>query len=82
MVSFNSPYISQQSHSGILINRYVTVQATAEVTGYNIQYLRRLLRSGTLEGIKIGQIWLIEMQSLEKYLQYVNTTSDRRCGSR
>ena len=82
MISFNSPYISQQIHTGILINRHLTVQAAAELTGYNIQYLRRILRSGTLEGIKIGQIWLIEMESLETYLQHVETTSDRRCGPR
>ena len=82
MISFNSPKISQQSHTGILINRHLTVQAAAEATGYNMQYLRRLLRSGRLEGIKIGQIWLIEMQSLEGYLQQVETTSDRSCGPR
>jgi excisionase family DNA binding protein len=58
------------------------VQAAAEVTGYNIQHLRRLLRSGMLEGIKIGQNWLIEMQSLETYLQTMETTSDQRCGPR
>jgi len=67
---------------GILINGHLTVQAAADATGYNIQYLRRLLRSGTLEGIKIGQIWLIEMQSLEMYLQHTESTSDRRCGPR
>ena len=82
MVSFNSPYISQQSHTGILINRHVTVQAAAEVTGYNNQYLRRMLRSGKLEGIKIGQIWLIDMESLETYLLHVESTTDRRCGAR
>ena len=27
-----------------------TVHAAAEVTGYNIQYLRRMLRSGALRG--------------------------------
>ncbi len=82
MISFNTPIISQQSHTGILINQHLTVQAAADVTGYNIQYLRRLLRSDKLEGIKIGQIWLIEMQSLEKYLQHVENASDRRCGPR
>ena len=65
-----------------IIQKHIGVQAAAKVTGYNIQYLRRLLRSGTLEGIKIGQVWLIEMQSLEGYLQHVETTSDRRCGPR
>ena len=82
MISFNSKNISQQSHTGFLINGHVTVQAAAEATGYNIQYLRRLLRSGKLEGIKIGQLWLMEMQSLEMYLQQVENTSDRRCGTR
>ena len=82
MISFNTSINSKQSNTGILINQHVTVQATADVTGYNIQYLRRLLRSGKLEGIKIGQIWLIEMQSLEKYLQHVESASDRRCGPR
>jgi hypothetical protein len=53
MISFNSPNISQQSQTGILINRHITVQVAADVTGYNIQYLRRMLPSGTLEGIKI-----------------------------
>ena len=82
MTLFNTPYISQQTHTGILINRHLTVQAAAEATGYNNQYLRRLLRSGKLEGIKIGQLWLIEMESLETYLQYAESTSDRRCGPR
>jgi len=82
MISFNSSNISQQSNTGIFIIQHISVKAAAEITGYNIQYLRRLLRSGTLEGIKIGQIWLIEMQSLETYLQHVKNTSDRRCGPR
>jgi excisionase family DNA binding protein len=82
MISFNSTYISQQSHTGILINQHVTVQAAADVTGYNIQYLRRMLRSGVLIGIKIGQMWLIEMDALEAYLKRVESTSDRRCGPR
>jgi excisionase family DNA binding protein len=82
MISFNSPGISQQSNTGILITQHITVQAAAEVTGYNLQYLRRLLRSGELEGVKIGQIWLIEMDALEAYLKRVESTSDRRCGPR
>jgi len=80
MITFNSPYISPESNKGILIKGHLTVQAAADATGYNMQYLRRLLRSSTLEGIKIGQIWLIEIQSLETYLKHVESTSDHRCG--
>ena len=82
MISFNSPSIFQKSNTGILINQHITVQAAAEATGYNIQYLRRMLRSGTLRGIKIGQIWLIEMDAFEAFLKRVENTSDRRCGPR
>lgn len=82
MFSFNSPNISQQVHTGILVNRHITVQAAADATGYNSQYLRRILRSGTLKGCKIGQMWLIEVDALEAYLKRLETTSDRRCGPR
>ena len=80
MISFNTPSISPQSNTGILINQHITVQAAAETTGYNIQYLRRLLRSSALKGVKIGQMWLIEMDDLDAYLERVESTSDRRCG--
>ncbi len=66
MISFNTPNISQQFYSGVLINQHVTVQAAAEATGYNIQYLRRMLRSGTLSGVKIGQMWLIDELPLKR----------------
>jgi len=82
MISFNTPSISPQSNTGIFINQHITVQAAADVTGYNIQYLRRMLRSGALKGVKIGQMWLIEMDALEAYLKHIETTSDRRYGPR
>ena len=82
MISFNTHSISQQSNTGVFINRHITVQAAAEATGYNIQYLRRMLRSGALKGIKIGQMWLIDMDALEAHLKRVKTTTDRRCGPR
>jgi excisionase family DNA binding protein len=82
MVSFNSPSISQQSKPGILINQHITVQAAAEATGYNIQYLRRMLRSAPLKGVKIGQMWLIKADALEPYLNRQENTSDRHCGPR
>jgi len=43
----------------------ITVQTTAEISCYNIQYLRRLLRAGKLEVIKIGHVWLISLASWE-----------------
>jgi len=61
-------------------NNYISVKDAAFHSGSNIQYLRRMLRSGTLRGVKIGQMWLIEMDALEVYLKRVKSISDLRCG--
>ena len=82
MILFKDSISPLKNSTGILVKKYISVQAAAELTGYNIQYLRRILRAGKLEGIKIGQIWLIEMKSLETYLKRIESTSDRRCGPR
>jgi hypothetical protein len=82
MISFNSPNTSEKTNIGILNNRYVPVKIASELTGYNIQYLRRMLRSSLLKGIKIGQVWLIDMESLKAYFKFIESTSDRRYGPR
>ena len=63
-----------------VFNNCISVKAAAFHSGYNVQYLRRMLRYGALNGIKIGQMWLIEMDSLEIYINQIENTFDRRCG--
>ena len=70
------------STNPIVFNYCITIKDAAFYSGYNIQYLQRMLRSGVLEGVKIGQMWLIEMYALEAYLKRVANASDRRCGPR
>jgi excisionase family DNA binding protein len=65
-----------------VLNNFITVKSAETHSGYSNQYLRRLLRSGKLQGVKIGQMWLIEMQSLESYIHQQNKASERRCGPR
>ena len=81
MISFNQQNLSQLSNPRVIDN-HITVYSAAAGTGYNIQYLRRLLRSGALKGVKIGQMWLIDMEALEAYLKHAENVSDRRCGPR
>jgi excisionase family DNA binding protein len=76
MISFNFP----ESQNNLIVEKYTTVQAAAQVSGYNVQYLRRLLRAGKLAGIKIGQVWLISLASLTAYIQQAEEAVDRRCG--
>jgi excisionase family DNA binding protein len=78
MFSFNPRLDSP----GFVLDKHVSVKAAAELSGYSIQYLRRLLRSERLEGIKIGQVWLISLTSLETYLRDGLMIKDRRHGPR
>jgi excisionase family DNA binding protein len=64
----------------IVLEKHISVKAAAEFSGYDIQYLRRLLRIGHLEGIKIGQVWLIKLASLDAYMKRATCMGDGRCG--
>ena len=66
----------------VVSEKHVSVKAAAELSGYSSQYLRRLLRNGHLEGIKIGQVWLINIASFERYLRHGQMLCDRRHGPR
>ena len=78
MFSFNP----QAKSHGVVLENHLSVKAAAERSGYSLQYLRRLLREDLLDGIKIGQVWLIKMASLDAYLKYANSMGDGRCGPR
>jgi len=64
----------------IVLNNHISVKAAAQYSGYSLQYLRRMLRSGKLPGLKIGQLWLIEKQVFDAYLESAEVTQDRRFG--
>jgi excisionase family DNA binding protein len=78
MFSFNPQVGSPE----IVLEKHISVKAAAEFSGYSSQYLRRLLRNGCLEGIKIGQVWLIKLASFESYLRRGQMLCDRRHGPR
>ena len=65
-----------------ILDNHLSVQATAEYSGYSEQYIRRLLRNRKLEGIKIGHLWLVEKNKLDTYINLAQKTTDRRFGSR
>ena len=61
---------------------YIPVKEASQRVGCSQQYLRRLLRQEKLGGIKVGQVWLLEVVSLETYLGLLNELLDRRCRPR
>jgi excisionase family DNA binding protein len=82
MISFNSSQLSLQNSTGVILEKYITVQAAAKISGYNTQYLRRLLRSEKLDSVKVGQMWLIKLESLESFIKRAGQVTDRRLGPR
>lgn len=63
-----------------LTGEYLTVKSTAEFSGYNQQYLRRLLRENIFLSKRIGQMWLIDLDSLLDYLRIGEQSQDKRYG--
>ena len=74
MSSFN------QLDSLKVLNNHISVQVAATYSGYCPQYLRRLLRNSSLEGIKIGQMWLIDKDGLDLYVEQAQASTDQRFG--
>jgi excisionase family DNA binding protein len=76
MISLN------QTISPKILNNHISVHAAALYSGYCLQYLRRLLRNGKLEGVKIGQLWLIDKSAIDLYLEQTQDATDQRFGPR
>jgi hypothetical protein len=68
------------SSPSVIVSNHISVQVAAEFSGYSLQYLRRLMRCGRLAGLKIGQVWLIEIASFEDYLARSGNSEDNRFG--
>ena len=79
MSALNTQIITNLSTEQAIVN-HVSVESATEISGYNVQYLRRLLRAGKLDGVKVGQVWLIDLTSLQTYFSNAISSNDLRCG--
>lgn len=48
--------------------RFFTTKEAADSSGYTADYVARLLRSGRVEGQKVGHNWFVEKKSLNQFL--------------
>ena len=53
---------------------YLTTDEVAEILGYHVKSVRRLVRKGQLDAVKKG-VWLIPREALEKYQEAVKGLS-------
>ena len=59
---------------------WITTEEAAELSGYHIFYLRRVIRSGKIKAEKKGGSWWIDRSSLLEYSKQATTSDDKRHG--
>lgn len=59
---------------------WITTQEAAELSGYHVNYLRKLIRRGDLRGRKISILWFVHRQSLLDYMAQAENSDDKRRG--
>jgi hypothetical protein len=61
-------------------DEWITVGQAAELSGYNREHIRRLLRDGFVIGRKFGIVWQVNRVSILAYLSEAHDSEDRRHG--
>jgi excisionase family DNA binding protein len=59
-------------------SEWITVNEAAEISGYNAEYLRRLIRNEKIDYRMFGFMYQVNKQSLLKYLKEAGKKSDKR----
>ena len=59
---------------------WITTAEAAQISGYDREYIRRLVRMKKVHAQKFGTIWQIEKRSLLAYLFDNEHTTDNRRG--
>ncbi len=47
------------------LTEYIETSEAAEKLHYYVEHVHRMMREGSLKGIKIGRTWLVQRKSLE-----------------
>ena len=55
-----------------ILNTYITLKETAEISGYNSDYIGALVRSGKVQGVKKGKNWYVSKKDFIAYLMTKN----------
>ena len=66
------------------VEDFISIGKAVRYSGYSEQYLRRLVRRGEIRGIKFGHFWMVEVMSLQAYLDHARrqNAGDKRFGPR
>ena len=57
---------------------WLTVQEAAKLSGYHPEYIRRLIRDNAIKAQKVSIIWLVDRESLQRYVDKASSSEDGR----
>ena len=63
---------------------WITTSEASQLSGYNAEYIRRLIRKGTIMSRRFGPLWQISRESLLAYKRESSkrTEKDKRYGAK
>jgi excisionase family DNA binding protein len=59
-------------------DEWLTVNEAAQLSGYDPEHIRRLIREEEIEARKISIVWVVNRQSLLEYLKKAQTWGKKR----
>ena len=51
------------------LNEFISTEEAAEKLKYHVEHVRRMMREGSIEGVKIGRIWLVKRIALDGFMK-------------
>ena len=61
-------------------DEWLTVIEAAKLSGYNLEYIRRLMRERKIEARKFSIVWQVRRDSLMDYVKKSRQNTDKRHG--
>jgi excisionase family DNA binding protein len=51
------------------LNEFISTEEAAEKLKYHVEHVRRMMREGSIAGLKIGRTWLVRREALDSYMK-------------
>ena len=51
------------------LNEFISTEEAAEKLNYHVEHVRRMMREGSIEGVKIGRTWLVRRTALDRFMK-------------
>ena len=51
------------------LNEFISTEEAAEKLKYHVEHVRRMMREGSIAGLKIGRTWQVRREALDSYMK-------------